>query len=130
MGISEPHSCELNLGRERIHAVGDDPHFQLVVPEALLPLQRLVLEVESANAGRDEFCLYYVPAGAEGKAFSEANKIVADSETRDGRLLLFEADSRGWIHATDPVDLFPYKPAVMQKAFDGFRTMLLKHMQH
>lgn len=51
------------------------------------------------------------------------------SETRDGRLLLFEADSRGWIHATDPVDLFPYKPAVMQKAFDAFRTMLLKHMR-
>jgi hypothetical protein len=51
------------------------------------------------------------------------------SETRDGRLLLFEADSRGWIHATDPVDLFPYKPAVMQKAFDAFRAMLLRHMQ-
>ncbi|MDR3371317.1 RimK family alpha-L-glutamate ligase [Rhodoferax sp.] len=51
------------------------------------------------------------------------------SETRDGRLLLFEADSRGWIHATDPVDLFPYKPAVMQKAFDAFRTMLLKRLQ-
>ena len=51
------------------------------------------------------------------------------SETRDGRLLLFEADSRGWIHATDPVDLFPYKPAVMQKAFDAFRAMLLRHAQ-
>jgi hypothetical protein len=55
--------------------------------------------------------------------------VIDGSETRDGRLLLFEADSRGWIHATDPVDLFPYKPAVMQKAFDAFRAMLLKHMQ-
>ncbi len=51
------------------------------------------------------------------------------AETRDGRLLLFEADSRGWIHATDPIELFPYKPAVMQKAFDAFRAMLLRHMQ-
>jgi hypothetical protein len=51
------------------------------------------------------------------------------SETRDGRLLLFEADSRGWIHATDPVDLFPYKPAVMQKAFDAFRAMLVRRVQ-
>jgi hypothetical protein len=46
-------------------------------------------------------------------------------EMPDGRLLLFEADSRGWIHATDPVEIFPYKPRVMQKAFDAFRTMLL-----
>lgn len=46
-------------------------------------------------------------------------------ETRDGRLLLFEADSGGWIHAVDPVDTFPYKQLVMQKAFDAFRTMLL-----
>jgi len=49
-------------------------------------------------------------------------------ETRDGRLLLFEADTRGWIHAADPVDLFPYKPAIMQKAFDAFRAMLARRM--
>lgn len=55
--------------------------------------------------------------------------VLDGAETRDGRLLLFEADSRGWIHATDPVDLFPYKPAVMQKAFDAFRAMLEHHAQ-
>ena len=48
-------------------------------------------------------------------------------ETQDGRLLLFEADTRGWIHATDPVDIFPYKPMVMQKAFNAFKSMLVKH---
>ena len=46
----------------------------------------------------------------------------------DGRLLLFEADSRAWIHAVDPVEIFPYKPPVMQKAFDAFRTMLLQRL--
>jgi hypothetical protein len=45
-------------------------------------------------------------------------------EMRDGRLVLFEVDIGGWIHATDPIDMFPYKPPVMQKAFDAFRTML------
>lgn len=50
------------------------------------------------------------------------------AQTHDGRLLVFEADSRGWIHATDPVDIFPYKPAVMRKAFDAFRVMLLARM--
>jgi hypothetical protein len=43
---------------------------------------------------------------------------------RDGRLLVFEADSRGLVHAADPVDVFPYKPAVMQKAFTAFRRMV------
>jgi hypothetical protein len=51
------------------------------------------------------------------------------AQSPDGRLLLFEADSRSWIHATDPVDVFPYKPAVMQKAFDAFRAMLLDRLQ-
>ncbi len=42
----------------------------------------------------------------------------------DGRLLVFEADSRGLIHAADPTELYPYKPAVMQKAFDAFTALL------
>ena len=49
---------------------------------------------------------------------------------RDGALLLFEADTRGWIHGVDPVETFPYKPAIMQKAFDGFREMLLRRISH
>jgi hypothetical protein len=49
-------------------------------------------------------------------------------EMRDGRLVLFEADVGGWIHSTDPADIFPYKPKVMQKAFDAFRNMLAKRM--
>jgi len=49
-------------------------------------------------------------------------------QTHDGHLLLFESDSRGWIHASDPVEIFPYKKAVMQKAFDAFRSMLLSRL--
>jgi glutathione synthase/RimK-type ligase-like ATP-grasp enzyme len=50
--------------------------------------------------------------------------IIDCAETQKGELLLFEADVRGWIHATDPIDIFPYKPVVMQKAFDAFRELL------
>lgn len=46
------------------------------------------------------------------------------AELPDGRLLLFEADSRGLIHAADPIGTFPYKTAVMQKAFDAFEALL------
>ncbi len=50
--------------------------------------------------------------------------VIDCAEARDGSLLLFEADNRGWIHASDPVGLFPYKPAIMRKAFDAFEAML------
>lgn len=48
------------------------------------------------------------------------------TEDQDGCLLVFEADSRGIIHAADPVHIYPYKPAVMQKAFTAFTTLLRK----
>ena len=50
-------------------------------------------------------------------------------ERADGRLVWFEADSRGWIHGVDPVDVFPYKSAIMQKAFDAFRALLSLRLQ-
>ncbi|MFZ6760702.1 ATP-grasp domain-containing protein [Undibacterium sp. Ji50W] len=49
-------------------------------------------------------------------------------ETRDGKLLIFEVDSDMIVHAMDPVDMFPYKQAPMQKLFAAFRDMLLKAM--
>ncbi len=54
--------------------------------------------------------------------------VIDCAETNDGELLVFEADNRGWVHATDPVDIFPYKQVAMNKVFDAFRNMLLKHM--
>lgn len=47
------------------------------------------------------------------------------AETIAGELLLFEADNRGWVHATDPVDIFLYKQPPMNKVFGAFRNMLL-----
>ncbi len=46
------------------------------------------------------------------------------AEGPGGDLLVFEVDSRGIIHAADPVHIYPYKPAVMQKAFDAFSALL------
>lgn len=47
-------------------------------------------------------------------------------ETSDGKLLIFEVDSDMIVHAMDPVDMFPYKQAPMQKLFAAFRALLLK----
>jgi hypothetical protein len=46
------------------------------------------------------------------------------AETRDGRLLLFEADVAMIVHAMDPPDPFAYKKAPMHKLFGAFDAML------
>ena len=46
------------------------------------------------------------------------------AETRDGRLLLFEADVAMIVHAMDPPDPFAYKKAPMHKLFGAFEAML------
>ena len=45
-------------------------------------------------------------------------------ETRDGRLLVFEADVAAIVHAMDPADLYPYKPPQMRRVFEAFEAML------
>ena len=52
------------------------------------------------------------------------------SETAEGKLLIFEADNLGFVHAMDPPDIFPYKQAQMRKVFDAFHAMLEKASLH
>ena len=52
--------------------------------------------------------------------------VIDCAELQTGELLIFEADPGSWVHATDPVELFPYKPLVMQEAFKAFRNLLLE----
>jgi hypothetical protein len=49
-------------------------------------------------------------------------------ETRDGRLLVFEADAAAIIHLMDPPDLFPYKQPQMYKVFAAFDAMLRRRV--
>lgn len=46
------------------------------------------------------------------------------AETRDGKLLLFEADAAMIIHAMDQPDLFPYKGPQMKRLFGAFQALL------
>jgi hypothetical protein len=47
-------------------------------------------------------------------------------ETLDGKLLVFETGTNMIVHSMDPADLFPYKPAQMDKVFGAFQAMLQK----
>ncbi len=51
------------------------------------------------------------------------------AEIRDGKLLVFEADTGAVVHAMDPVDVFPYKALQMKKVFSAFRDMLVGAMR-
>ena len=46
------------------------------------------------------------------------------AQSRDGRLLIFEAASAMLVHAMDSPESFPYKQAQMRKVFGAFRSML------
>jgi hypothetical protein len=46
------------------------------------------------------------------------------AEDRQGRLLLFEADTAMIVHDMDPPQLYPYKAPAMQKLFAAFQAMI------
>ena len=48
------------------------------------------------------------------------------AETRQGSLLIFEADNTAIVHDMDPPDIFPYKVPQMRKVFAAF-AMLHRH---
>jgi hypothetical protein len=50
--------------------------------------------------------------------------IIDCAETRDGSLLIFEADNTAVVHNMDPAAVFPYKAPQMRKIFGAFAAML------
>ncbi|MCJ2088379.1 hypothetical protein MKK88_20660 [Methylobacterium sp. E-005] len=52
------------------------------------------------------------------------------AETRDGRLLVFEADTGMVIHDMDPVNLYPYKRPQMHRVFAAFQNAIRMRATH
>jgi glutathione synthase/RimK-type ligase-like ATP-grasp enzyme len=75
----------------------------------------------------DDFVPRHTAAFAEISERTGLDYVGIDcGETQDGKLLIFEIDSDMIVHAMDPVDMFPYKQAPMQKLFAAFRELLLR----
>jgi hypothetical protein len=55
--------------------------------------------------------------------------IVDCAETRDGSLLVFEADNTAVVHDMDPPNVFPYKLPQMRRIFEAFAAMLERRSQ-
>jgi glutathione synthase/RimK-type ligase-like ATP-grasp enzyme len=78
-----------------------------------------------------DFSLRYQQPLSEIARMLQLDYVTIDcAEGPGGQLLVFEADSRGIIHAADPVHIYPYKPAVMQKAFNAFTALLHRRAGH
>jgi hypothetical protein len=52
------------------------------------------------------------------------------AETKNGSLLIFEADNTAIVHDMDSPKLFPYKAPQMRKVFDAFAAMLERRAKH
>jgi hypothetical protein len=77
----------------------------------------------------EDFAVRFKPQIASIAKMLALDYVTVDcAQLKDGRLLVFEVDTRGLVHAADAVDIYPYKPAIMQKAFDAFESMLTKHL--
>jgi hypothetical protein len=50
------------------------------------------------------------------------------AEDRQGRLLIFEADTAMIVHDMDPPELYPYKQTVMDKLFGAFQALLARRI--
>jgi hypothetical protein len=71
------------------------------------------------------FARCHVAAFAELAARVGLDYFIVDcAETRDGRLLVFEADNTAIVHDMDPPDVYPYKAREMRKIFDAFAAMI------
>jgi hypothetical protein len=74
-----------------------------------------------------EFAVRHRRALAEMASRIGLDYVAVDcAETRDGALLVFEADNTAIVHDMDPPSVYPYKPAQMQKIFKAVQTMLMR----
>ena len=78
------------------------------------------VQAGSSETGR-RFAARHAEAFADlTRAFGLEYYGIDCAETRDGRLVVFEADVGMIVHAMDPAETYPYKKPAMAKIFDAF----------
>lgn len=89
--------------------------------------QKRAQEAQAMDSFKDTFAQKHAAAFQAIYARTGLDYVGIDcSETPEGELLIFEIDSCMIVHAIDPIDIFPYKPAHMKKLFRAFEDMLKK----
>lgn len=86
-------------------------------------------EEEAFMANFDAFVARHRAALTEIHERSGLDYVCFDgAETPDGQLLVFEIDHVMVVHAMDPVDRFPYKPAHIQRVQTAFEQMVARRV--
>jgi hypothetical protein len=82
-------------------------------------------EAAAMMAFHQGFALRHREAFAEMHRRLGLDYVVMDcAESRDGRLLIFEADTGMVVHDMDSAEMFPYKAPQMRKVFSAFQQAL------
>jgi hypothetical protein len=84
-------------------------------------------EAEFMERFQEDFGKRHRHAFVEMATRSGLDYFVVDcGETREGALLVFEADTAHIVHSMDSPELFPYKVVPMQNVFEAFRSLLFR----
>jgi len=115
-----PHACNM--------AISDQWKIWYYNADMAQCLARRAEEARFMANFEDEFAKRHGVALAETARRIDLEYFGIDcAETKDGKLLIFEADNAMIVHNMDPVDVFPYKAPQMQKIFNSFTAMLYRH---
>ncbi|MGY2050019.1 ATP-grasp domain-containing protein [Methylobacterium sp. JK268] len=87
--------------------------------------ERRAAEAAAMASFEADFARRHAGAFAEIHRLVGLDYLVIDcAEARDGRLLVFEADTAMIVHDMDDPAVYPYKAAPMRKVFDAFQAAL------
>jgi len=115
----EPHLCHL--------AITDHWMVHYITAGMEVSADKQAEEAQAFLSFHQGFCHRHREALANIARLLDLDIVVLDcAELPDGRLLLFEADNRGWVHAVDPEDIFPYKAPHMASVFRAFQDLVSK----
>jgi len=116
----KPHACHM--------AIADEWKVWYLNADMALSVPHRLEEAVFMEDFDHDFSLRHAGALAQMAARIGLDYFAADcAETRDGALLVFEADNTAIVHDMDPPSVYPYKSAQMQKIFKAVQTMLYHH---
>ena len=116
----KPHACHM--------AIADEWKVWYLNADMALSVRHRLEEALFMDRFDTDFAMLHAGALAEMSARIGLDYFAIDcAETRDGKLLLFEADNTAIVHDMDPPSVYPYKSPQMQSIFKAVQVMLYAH---
>jgi hypothetical protein len=115
----KPHACHM--------AIADEWKVWYLNADMALSVPHRMEEAMFMEMFEQEFSSRHTVALTQMAARLGLDYVAIDcAETRDGALLVFEADNTAIVHDMDPPSVYPYKSQQMQKIFRAVQAMLYR----